>query len=256
MKKTFQCISIGLIISTILLIPDISIQYQLEWKIVETELMYLTQGIIYIEAFLHEIGHTISNWFYGYAYTPIVDLEHGGGPGYSEGKHWIVQYLTYALLAIGLFYWKDHKPSLFILLCIGLFHSITAYNDAHKIIMVLSGYALPLFLACYFLHRAWSNTAPRGNLERYLNATIGFSLLFHQAIIFWGISQKNIQSTTYNPKRGEVALHDIDALMHLVPSLSKQEIGSYGLIFIGLLFITPIIFCLYAKTKGVILRAP
>jgi hypothetical protein len=68
---------IGLIVS---ILACISVWHQVFGQAISIfPLGWMGAGLTYMSIFFHEIGHTVTAWFYGYPTVPMFDFEHGGG---------------------------------------------------------------------------------------------------------------------------------------------------------------------------------
>jgi hypothetical protein len=128
----------------------------------------------YFVTLVHEFGHAIFGWLFGYPSVPAFDFRYGGGITAHQQRHVIIVVAVYGLFCLGLYAYRRNRLTL-ICLSIGvLLYSLFAFTALHKILILFMGHGLELVFAGIFLYRALSGSAIINALERPLYAIIGF----------------------------------------------------------------------------------
>jgi hypothetical protein len=206
-------------------------------------------GMGYMGTFFHELGHTALAWFYGYPTLPMFDFTHGGGLALStSGQQIFILIAVWAALISGYWHFKDYffiKWGCAALLGLNL---AFAFNDGHEFFINFMGPAAQPLVAGFLLFRALFDLAPRGALERFLNAAIGLAMFGAVFIDGLGLLSRSAHRLSYFQQKGAHGFGDFDKIGYQLPLL-----GFHGIVYIWLLlalicFIVPLY--LYKRSKA------
>ena len=136
---------------------------------------------------VHELGHTIFDWLFGYPAYPAFDFKYGGGVAYRVGRsmpwfilaHCAIGYMVYETRK-----WKNIFTGAVIFAAVYL---ILAHTKLHFVVMIFMGHGFELAIATVFLYRALSGTSLVENVERPLYGTVGFFIVFHNISFAWSV---------------------------------------------------------------------
>ena len=62
----------------------------------------------YLTILVHELGHSIFGWLYGYPAIPAFDFTYGGGVAMYMQRKIEITYVTYAVLIYGIYYLRKN----------------------------------------------------------------------------------------------------------------------------------------------------
>lgn len=191
----------------------------------ELPLLWLAAGLSYMMTFFHELGHTITAWFYGYFTLPTFDFVHGGGFAYQFGdQNWLILGTIYAALLFGIIKFRFHLTSQIILIAILLLNITTAFTPFHDTLIVFMGPASVSLIAGFFIYRAIFDLAPRGNFERFLNAYFGFAFIINIFIDCWGLLKNAQHRMYYNTQKGSHGIGDFDRIADSFINMTFENI--------------------------------
>ena len=174
-KKGWLSLSAGLLIAFIVL-------FFLPW---------ISWIFSYFTILVHEFGHAIFGWLFGYPSIPAFDFTYGGGITAHQERHVIILVAVYGLFCLGFYIYRKNRLSLISLSIAVLLYSLFAFAALHKILILFMGHGLELVFAGIFLYRALSGSAVINPLERPLYAIIGFFRLCCINYRWGGVKVKN-----------------------------------------------------------------
>ncbi len=128
---------------------------------------------------VHELGHTLAGWLYGYPSIPAFDFVYGGGVTFHQDRQWLLTGLWLAAFAWLLYFFRRNPGTLLALGSLAGAYLITAATSWHEAIVIAMGHGGELLFATVFLYRAWSGTSLVHELERPIYAFAGFYIQFH-----------------------------------------------------------------------------
>lgn len=132
-----------------------------------------------IAIMVHEIGHTVVLWLFGYPAIPAFDFANGGGITMSDLERSPSAVWAWAIGLIALGWWRrEHTGTL-----VGLGAAALAYfwmfnSTRETLAITLGGHAGEIAFGALFLYRGLTGWGCRIELERPLYAFLGFMILF------------------------------------------------------------------------------
>ena len=128
-----------------------------------TPVSYLVKLIV---AFIHEAGHSVTGWLFGYPSVPTIDFFYGGGVTIQWGRQWWLQALVLLLLGYLIYRYRHNLPALLGLGALGVLYGLLALTSAHQVAILSSGHLAELVFAGYLLYRVFKGNGIPGTLER------------------------------------------------------------------------------------------
>ena len=246
--STTATLIIGLMIAAAACIPIYS--WVLSQEPGPKGLNWAGAGLTYMATFFHELGHTLTAWFYGYPTLPMFDFTHGGGFAvHATGFQPLIVGGIWALLAYGIFFWRHAKPLQILLAGLLLLNLGTVWNEETRFLMIdAMGPGAEILVAAFLLTRALFDLAPRGDVERVLNAVFGFGLIFAALIDSYGLLHNPVHRTSSYNQKGSHGFGDFDKIEDALPALGFEEV-IYIRIVLTLLCLT-LPFALFAIRAG------
>lgn len=127
---------------------------------------------------VHEMGHAIFGWLFGYPSFPAFDVIWGGGVTIHTGRStalWILIYVGFG----GLFWvYRKNGATLAVLAVLVILHAVSALTSIHSVLILFMGHGTELAIAGLFIYRSLSGRAVIHAAERPLYGVIGFFIVF------------------------------------------------------------------------------
>lgn len=135
-------------------------------------------ALSYLTTLIHEIGHAVFGWLFGYPSVPRFDFHYGGGVTTYQHRSTLLLGVVYVLLVGLLPAYRRNRPTLVALAVgIGLF-AWCAHTRVHELVILWMGHGTELVIAGVFLYRALSSSAVVHAIERPLYAMCAFFIFF------------------------------------------------------------------------------
>lgn len=171
------------------------------------------RGLDYMVTFFHEIGHAIFAWFYGYLALPSFDFQHGGGMSYTFARQSLaIMLVVNAGVLYGAYYFRDEKMLMILFIALALTNVGIGLTRYHQSVIDFMGAGFVPLVAGFFLMRAIYDLAPRGIVERAMNAIIGFGMIFASLIEGYGLLNSRSFRTLYFEQKGQHGFGDFDKI--------------------------------------------
>lgn len=207
---------------------------------------WIGAGMGYMGTFFHEIGHTVFMWFYGYFTIPIFDFEHGGGYAvHFGGQNILILIGMWGAILYGIWKFREYRILQIMLVALFALNIGFAFTPHHKTIFNFMGPAFPCFFAAFFLIRALFNIAPRGGLERFLNAYFGFGMITYVFIDGFGLLKSQAYRLVYYQQKGAHGFGDFDKMNTALSGVSFETIVIFWLCVNTICLIIPFAFFAY-----------
>ncbi len=142
---------------------------------------------------VHEMGHAIFGWLFGYPSFPAFDVIWGGGVTIHTERSillWILIYVGFVWL---FWVYRHNRATLTVLAALVLLHAISAFTPIHSVLILFMGHGTELVIAGLFIYRALSGRAVIHAAERPLYGIIGFFIAFSDI----GMAYKLLTNAAY-----------------------------------------------------------
>ena len=139
---------------------------------------------------VHELGHTVTGWLFGYPSIPAFDFGEGGGATFHFNTEQDVlgPILVYVIFAVLLWKTRRHPPTTYGLLVIAAVYTFIAFSHWHRAVILVAGEGAVVLMSSVFLNRAMTGTKLLQADERPAYAMVGFIMLFHEFAFFWQLA--------------------------------------------------------------------
>jgi len=162
--------------------------------------------IEYLFAFIrvpvHEFGHALAGWFYGYPSIPAFDFEYGGGVTvYNDRSTSIAWSVGIVILGAAALLRKQFA---WVILCAVLFVFLlaTGLTETHEMVMSYMGHGTELIFAGIFFYRAFAGSAIKVAAERPLYAFIAWLIWLENLRFAWKLIQDAAERVMYEEAKG------------------------------------------------------
>ncbi len=211
---TAKFMTLGFMIAVIINLPFYALITERYWPWTDNFLFVLANnGLASFITFFHEIGHTVTAWFYGIPTIPMFDFRYGGGwSWYLSDQLAPLVIMAWAAFACAYYHLKDFIFLRRMIAGLLIINMATAFTDWHQAIITFMGPAFEPIIGGFFLFRAIFDLAPRGSVERLLNAIFGFALPLHSMIEAFALLHMDSARESYFNQKGGHGIGDFDQI--------------------------------------------
>jgi hypothetical protein len=156
----------------------------------------------YLTILVHELGHAIFAWLFGYPAIPAFDFHYGGGFTSYENRKALLMLLIFAAWGFALWSYRRHRPGLVAVGVLAGIYTLLALTPLHEQLIGFMGHGTELVFAGIFLYRALSGSAVRLPVERPLYAFLGFFILASDVRFALGLIWSPLERQLYADAKG------------------------------------------------------
>lgn len=170
------------------------------------QVTFLLSPIITI---VHELGHTLTNWIFGYPAIPAFDFMHGGGVTMQTQRLHFLMGIVYSGFGFLFYiYWQNYLTAR-VLLGVAIAYSICAFTGIHDFLVLSMGHGFELIFAGIFMVRAISGYGCRYSIERPLYGMLGAYVTLYDIQFSWRLIFDQTTRAIYQQGKGGVIDHDL-----------------------------------------------
>lgn len=187
------------------------------WKaiaagIVLALLILASQQVIFLLSpvitLVHELGHTLTNWIFGYPAIPAFDFMHGGGFTFNvERMPFLIGLMYCGFGYLFYVYWQNYLTAR-VLLGVAISYTFCAFTGIHEFFVIAMGHGFELVFGGIFLARAMSGYACRYSVERPLYAMLAAYVIFYDIQFSWRLIFDQTTRAIYNQGKAGID-HDL-----------------------------------------------
>ena len=192
----------------------------------------------YFTILVHEFGHALSGWIFGYLSIPAFDFKYGGGITAAQTRSTLLLVAVYGLFVAGFYFYRKNRPSLIFLSITVLIYSVVAFTPVHEIIILFMGHGMELVFAGIFLYRAASGSAVINPLERPLYAVIGFFMEFSDIRFAYRLFASPRHRAEYAAAKGGGHWMDFSRIAR---DYLHVDLSTVALLFLVCCFLPPVV---------------
>jgi hypothetical protein len=229
-RKAWESLGIGLVTAIVILfVPFLSFVFR------------------YLITLVHEIGHAIWGWLFGYPSIPAFDFTYGGGITMHQDRRMIIVIIVYGLFAWLFYLYRKNHLSLVVLLVIVALYTISAFTSFHSIVILFMGHGTELIFGAIFFYRALSGSSIIIDAERPLYGFLGFFVFFSDI----GFAHRLITSTSFRAEyeAAKGGGHWMD-FSRIAEEYLKVKLSTVAVLFLFLCIITPFLTFLFFRYKN------
>ncbi|WP_299405304.1 hypothetical protein [Acaryochloris sp. IP29b_bin.148] len=158
---------------------------------------------------VHELGHTLTNWIFGYPAIPAFDFMHGGGVTVQTSRMPFLIGLIYGGFGCLFYiYWNNYLTAR-VLLGVVMAYTLCAFTGIHEFLVVSMGHGFELLFVGIFLVRAISGYGCRYAIERPLYAMLAAYMTIYDLQFSWRLMFDSAARALYEQGKGGVIDHDL-----------------------------------------------
>lgn len=215
----------------------------------------------YLKTLVHELGHSVVDWLFGYPSIPAFDFIYGGGMAIHQERKTFLLVLIYAGFGFLFYLYRRNRLSLVILGIVVAVYTVFAFTPAHELLMLFMGHGTELIFAGIFLYRALSGSSIVAPVERPLYAFVGFFILLYDIGFAYQLITDYGYRVDYEEAKGGEIQSDFSRIADEFLHVNLTSVAGF---FLVCCLVTPIfvfLFYRYRKTifsglAQIVRRAP
>ena len=186
---------------------------------------------------VHELGHTLANWIFGYPAIPAFDFVHGGGVTFHTRRLPFLMGLIYGGFGYLFYvYWQNYLTAR-VLLGVAIAYSICAFTGIHDFLMVSMGHGFELIFAGISMGRAMSGYGCRYAIERPLYAMVGTYVTIYDIQFSWRLIFDQTARAVYEQGKSGLIDHD---LVRIARDVFQVDLTATASVMLLLTVLTPL----------------
>ena len=205
----------------------------------------------YLGVLVHELGHSVVSWIFGYPALPAFDFTYGGGVSLSFDRNGGLVLLILAAWGFLLWFYRSYPRMLGLLGGLFALWAVLAVTPLHEALGIAMGHGAELVFAAIFLYRAATGSGCKiPEVERPLYAMVGWFLVLESAWFAWGLVTDPGKRQLYADAKGGGHWMDFSRLAIDYAHVSLETVA--GAFLLGCL-LTPVVtwaFLRYRKRVG------
>ncbi len=135
----------------------------------------------FLSTLVHEFGHTVVAWAFGYPSIPAFDFVYGGGVTIHDARNPGLLILAAGAFVFACGWFRKNAWILAALGGLATAYLLLAFTSGHEFLIVAAGHACELLLAALFVYRGVTGSACRIEAERPCYVAAGTFLALHAA---------------------------------------------------------------------------
>ena len=156
----------------------------------------------YMTILVHELGHALFAWLFGYPAIPSFDFYYGGGFTSFDNRKTLLLLIVYAGWATALYAYRRHRPGLIAVGVLAGLYTVLAFTPLHRQLISFMGHGTELLFAGIFLYRALSGYGVKVAAERPLYAFLAFFIVASDLRFAMGLVRSPVARQLYTEAKG------------------------------------------------------
>jgi hypothetical protein len=202
-------------------------------------LIPLTRFVLgYLGILVHELGHTLLSWLFGYPALPAFDFLYGGGFTPTWERSYVLLAGVLALVGWLFYAYRRNRATLAALALATALLALAAFTPIHQFVILFAGHGSELVFAGIFLFRAIKGSAIKTPAERPLYACVGFFILLTNLALAHGLITSEESRMAYEEAKGGGAWMDFSQIS---ADFLHVSLPTAALLFLPLIVLTPVL---------------
>ncbi|PLY11700.1 MAG: hypothetical protein C0624_01505 [Desulfuromonas sp.] len=199
---------------------------------------------------VHELGHALFGWLFGYPSIPAFDFMYGGGVTMHQQRAMSLVYGVLALLVMAAFVYRRNLRTLTALAIIAALYALCTFTRIHEVLNLFMGHGTELIIAGIFLYRGFSGFAVIHTVERPLYAFLGFFVLFSDLRFAWRLITDPVHRYLYEEAKGGGHWMDFS---RIAEEYLRVDLSAVALFFLLCCLLPPLAIWVYRTWRTEIL---
>jgi len=199
---------------------------------------FLRFALSYIGVLVHELGHSVMSWLFGYPAIPALDFTYGGGMSLTFGRRpvLVVGFVLCLVLLLG-WAWRHPRWRWPAGAFVGLW-ILASLSAIHEVVILAMGHAAELLFAALCLHRAITGEGTQRRVERPLYAMVGWFLVLESSWFAWGLLTDAARRQEYEAAKGGGHWMDFS---RLAEDYLGVDLSLVAVVFLAACIATPVV---------------
>ena len=200
---------------------------------------------------VHELGHTVASWLFGYPAYPAFDFQYGGGVTVwkLEREPLIVLGVLSGVAVLG-YRLRAYRGALLVLGLLVAGYLLAMRGSGERLVVSAMGHGFELIFAAIFVYRAASGWGCKVPLERPLYAFLGLWMMFFVVGYSYDLATDPYERLQYQTgKRG------MESDLVVVGRHLSMSLAAVARTLLALALLTPIVSAIVASQREPILAA-
>ncbi|HEY9848310.1 MAG TPA: hypothetical protein V6D28_02540 [Leptolyngbyaceae cyanobacterium] len=199
------------------------------------------------QVMVHEVGHALTYWLFGYPAIPSVNILYGGGITLALAQSRLILGIIYGLIAFLFYQCRQSRRSLIFLICFTVIYTWILRTPMSRMLITFMGHGMELVAITVCLYFAIGGYFCRIDIERPLYAMLGFFLFFSDWQFSWDLIFNPDFRSFYEEGIGGVIDNDFVILANDYLNVDLSIVAKYFLF--GCIFTPLIAFLLFSYEK-------
>ncbi len=211
----------------------------------------VTAFILPLLTLVHEIGHAIAGWIFGYPSIPTFDFNYGGGLTLSFERSGLVLLVVYLAMASWLYRSRRRVAGWVTVLALIAIYSVLALTGVEQVIVLFMGHGAELIFAAICFYRVLSGRSLATEAERPLYAFVGFFINLQDLRFGWGLISGDGSRVDYEEGKGDGAM--MNDFSRIADEFWHVDLSVVVKFFLLLCLLPPILSFLYYRYHPMIM---
>jgi hypothetical protein len=156
-----------------------------------------------LSTLVHEIGHTVVFWVFGYPAIPAFDFVNGGGVTMGDHDRSSAVVGAWIMGALILGWWQRERKEVLVALAVAAVVYFYMFNTwRERLAISIGGHGGEILFGALFLYRGLTGWGCKVEAERPLYAFIGFMVLFNSLRLGFNLVGNTLEKAWYLQGKG------------------------------------------------------
>ncbi len=213
---------------------------------------FFTQLLVVLPILIHELGHAIFGWFFGYPSLPALDFRYGGGVCIHSERDILILIVVYVIWAAIFYFWgMENRKRMALLASLIIAYTVFAFTSIHDVIILFMGHGMELVFSGIFIYRALSGSSIVHSVERPLYAYIGAFIVLGDLLFSYRLFTDETTRDWYENAKGGGHIMDFS---RIAEDYLNTDLTTVAAFFLVCCILTPFFAFAFLKWKESIFR--
>ena len=166
----------------------------------------------YLVILVHEFGHALFGWLFGYPSIPAFDFMYGGGVTMHDARQMPLVFIVLGLLAVLAWRLRRNLVGCLVVSGVALVYAMLAFSSGHEVLVLFMGHGTELVFCALFLQRGLSGSACRIAAERPLYVMLAVFIWLHDLVFAYRLATSDAARADYGAAKGGGHWMDFDRI--------------------------------------------
>ena len=166
----------------------------------------------YLVILVHEFGHALFGWLFGYPSIPAFDFMYGGGVTMHDARQLPIVAIVIGGLAFLAWRLRRNAAGFVVVASVSLVYALLAFTSGHEVLILFMGHGTELVFCALFLQRGLSGSACRLAIERPLYVMLAVFIWLHDLAFAYRLATSDAARADYGAAKGGGHWMDFDRI--------------------------------------------